>query len=175
MEVEMKVKLNSEDMTFLQMRLCELNIELDKPKLQNDIYYKPQLRNDSLVRIRYTEENTTLNFKKKTENNGVWEEAETEIKEGDIAELIIQELGATHLVSVEKYRSEGMYNGIEVLIDRITSLGDYLEIAINNAYNPVLANKKLYQILDLLNIDKSKVELRSYPELVLEALNGKDK
>ena len=107
-------------------------------------------------------------MKRLTEIDGVWEEIETGVDDGKVAEKVVSSIGAEHAVTVSKTRQSGQLDGIEVILDNVESLGIYLEVSIEDPSDVQEAKSKLLRLLGELGIDNSRVELRGYPTILLE-------
>ncbi|GAB3901184.1 class IV adenylate cyclase [Kibdelosporangium lantanae] len=175
MEVESKVLLEPRDVTTITVRLTELGVNLDRPEIQRDVYYKERGFRDKvqgpgsyLVRVRYKQSGTVLNMKRLTNLDGVWDEVETAVDDGKVAEQIVEAIGAEHAVTVAKERRKAKDGDLEIIIDVVDGLGTFLELAIETDSDPAQARAKIDAYLDKLGIDKVRVELRGYPTILLE-------
>lgn len=176
MEVESKVRLNSDAEAKLRERFTVLGIATGEPTAQRDVYYKEQGFRDRvqgpgsyLVRVRYAGNKTTLNMKRLTSQDGVWEEVETPVADGEVVETIIRAVGAEEAVTVAKVRRMTKVEDLEVIIDRVEGLGTFLEIAVETDGNVAEARRKINDFLTTLGIADDRVELRGYPTMLLEA------
>lgn len=175
MEVESRVKLNRSERQRIIGELAARQIELAAPVLQRDVYFAERGFRDrvhgpgcAIARVRYTPSEITLNMKRLTDQDGVWEEIETTIHDGDVAERIMVAMGAEPAVVVQKKRQSGHFGEIEVQIDEVESLGTYLEVAMQVDQESGRARKLIDQLLRELGIPADRVELRGYPVILLE-------
>jgi adenylate cyclase class IV len=53
----------------------------------------------------------------------------------------------------------------------VRGLGLYLEVAIQTDEQTLEAQEELFELLDKLGVDRAKVELRGYPQIILEPSN----
>jgi len=174
-EVESRVKLSSAEQERLIGELAARQIELASPVLQRDVYFKERGFRDSvhgpgsaIIRIRYMPSAVTLNMKRLTTQDGVWEEFETKIQDGNVAERIMHAMGAELAVIVRKKRRSGRIGEIEVQIDEVEELGTYLELAMQVDQEFGRARNMIDQLLRELGIPADRVELRGYPVILLE-------
>jgi predicted adenylyl cyclase CyaB len=177
-EVESRVKLSTGERERLIAELTARQIVLAAPVRQRDVYYKERGFRDrvhgpgsAITRIRYTPSEVTLNMKRLTDRDGVWEEFETRIQDGDVAERIMAAMGAELAVVVTKIRRSGCFGEIEVQIDDVEQLGTYLEVAVqvdNGDKHTSRARESIDQLLRELGIPADRVELRGYPVILLE-------
>ncbi|MGH3983232.1 MAG: class IV adenylate cyclase [Pseudonocardiaceae bacterium] len=175
MEVESRVKLNIGERERLIGELAARQISLTAPVLQRDVYFKERGFRDhvhgpgsAIARVRYTPSETTLNMKRLTSHDGVWEEIETRIQDGIVAERIMDAMGAELAVVVKKTRRSGHFGEIEIQIDDVEGLGAYLELAVLADEEIGRARKSIDRLLRELDIPSDRVELRGYPVILLE-------
>ena len=107
-------------------------------------------------------------MKRLTNHDGVWEEVETRIEDGDVAERIMDAMGAELAVIVQKTRRSGRFGEIEIQIDNVEELGTYLEVVLQVDEEIDQAGKSIDQLLRELDIPPDRVELRGYPVILLE-------
>lgn len=175
MEVESRVKLDVGERERLIAQLAARRIVLAPPVWQRDVYFTEQGFTDrvhgpgsAIARVRYTELATTLNMKRLTSRDGVWEEMETRVHDGGVAELIMAAMGAQRAVTVHKKRRAGRLGDIEILIDEVEGLGIYLEVAIQVDTEIDRARTSIEDFLRELEIAPERVELRGYPMILLQ-------
>jgi len=174
-EVESRVKLSRGEQQRIIGELAARQIALAAPVLQRDVYFAERGFRDrvhgpgsAIARIRYSPSEITLNMKRLTDQDGVWEEIETTIHDGDVAELIMVAMGAEPVVVVRKKRRSGRFGEIEVQIDEVEHLGTYLEVAMQVDQESSRARQLIDQLLRELGIPADRVELRGYPVILLE-------
>jgi len=174
-EVESRVKLGTGERDRLLGELAARQIELSPSVVQRDVYFAERGFRDrihgpgsAIARVRYTPSETTLTMKRLTSCDGVWEEIETRIHDGHVAERIMDAIGAELIVVVHKQRRSGHFRGIEILIDDVDGLGTYLEVASQTDNEIDQARKSIDLLLRELGIPPDQVELRGYPVILLE-------
>jgi predicted adenylyl cyclase CyaB len=174
-EVESRVKLSGGEQEWLIGELAARQIALAAPVLQRDVYFKERGFRDrvhgpgsAIIRVRYTPSEVTLNMKRLTTHDGVWEEFETKIQDGNVAERIMDAMGAELAVIVTKNRRSGHFGEIEVQIDEVEELGTYLEVAMQVDMEFGRVRDMINQLLRELGIPADRVELRGYPVILLE-------
>src|SRR5215472_15754092 len=135
MEVEAKVRLDEAGLRKVLGNLAQRGLVLSSPERQRDVYFAERgFRQQVLgpgspvVRVRYADSGTTLSLKRLTHEEGVWEEAETAVHDGAVAESIIVSSGAEHAVTVVKSRRMTRLAGLEIIIDEVDGLGTFLEL-----------------------------------------------
>lgn len=175
MEVESRIKLDEGERERLIGELAARQVALSAPVPQRDVYFKERGFRDrvhgpgsAIVRVRYTPSETTLNMKRLTSRDGVWEEFETVIQDGEVAERIMAAMGAEPAVTVRKTRRSGRLGEIEIQLDDVEGLGTYLEVALQVDEENGQAREAIDRLLRELNIPAERVELRGYPVILLE-------
>ena len=177
MEIEIKLPLASRGVDHVLASLEAAGVALGDIQVQTDVYFKERgFRNkvsgpgSYTVRVRYEGERCLLTLKKLTTVDGAWEELETEIKDGKVAERIIAEIGAEPAVIVKKRRRAGWFKEIEVALDEVECLDTYLELALNTDDNVIAnaSNSRLLEFAHQLGLAEVEPELRGYPTILLE-------
>ncbi len=149
-------------------------------EMQEDIYYHPQhndYTNKEIVsewfRLRKTVNNNTLTFKRwlpigekiQTHCN----EYEVDISDFENMQNIINCIDMVELVRVVKCRNSWLIDDIEVSIDRVEKLGDYIEFESKSKDSNV--ENMLYKIDVLANnmgFELGEQDRRGYPYRLLE-------
>lgn len=174
-EVEKRVKLIMGEKERLLRALADRQITLSSPVWQRDVYFaergfrkRAHGPGSSIARIRYASSKASLNMKRLTSCAGVWEEIETQVDDGDIAERIMDAVGAERVVVVEKRRRSGRFGDIELQLDEVAELGTYLELSMQVEKEIGRARESIDQLLRDLAIPAERVELRGYPVILLE-------
>jgi len=175
-EIEAKVLLDDAERLRLVQVIERAGLTLSDPVVQRDVYFKERgFRQrvhgpgSCLVRVRYEFGRTTLNMKRLTQRDGVWEEVETPVGNGMVAESIIQSIGGEHAVTVTKSRRSARLDRLDILIDDVQDLGSFLEVAVETDEDGVAAaREEIDDFLKHLSISKDRIELRGYPMIILE-------
>lgn len=138
---------------------------------QSATYYKPSNKEMINEWFRVRNENNTciLNYKRKEEDSIV-KEYEVTIDNEKIFKTILSYLGFTEVVNVSKNRISYLYKEkYEFSFDNVSKLGLFIEIEIKKYdYSIEEEFKKLFELLNEFNIDINKIEVKRYPELMLE-------
>lgn len=173
MEKEIEVKVKIENISGLKKKLEEKGVVWGKPRIQVDKYYRlkkllheVQKPGSYIIRIR-EEEKAFLTLKGLTERYGVWDELETEISKPDQLEKILERIGYVNVVTLHKRRTSGKYGKFSLEIDEIKELGDYLEAEAIGTEGERL-QKEITEFFISLDLNKSNIERRGYPEIVLQ-------
>lgn len=82
---------------------------------------------------------------------------------------IFESLDKKKSVVVEKTRSTWKYHDVEIAIDKVTELGHHIELEAKADFDDhKKAKQHLYKILEKLNAQTGKEDLRGYPFRLLE-------
>lgn len=162
LEVEVKVKIEQEQFAD---KLKRLGFVSTKGKYEKDIYFNGKQTNlkkeDKALRIRESRDLQTnltryeLNYKgPKLDNISMTRsEVEITIPSMDEIKIMLNGLGFYEAGSVEKVRSYYTRENITCCLDKVTGLGDYLEIEIvttKDKYNEAISRiQKLLEEMDL--------------------------
>ena len=178
-EIEIKHPLKSSKENLIK-RINELGAEqTNKLQIQEDTYYVPKHRNfldeeivSEWLRIRKTEKKTNVNFKRwlpiGQENQTHCDEYETSISNVEAMEKIFFALDIKEIVKVRKERSTWLLNGVEIALDSVDNLGDFIELEAKVLNDDVEAAHKLLQdVLKLLDVEVLPRDRRGYPYQLL--------
>jgi predicted adenylyl cyclase CyaB len=177
MEIEAKYYFKSQnELDSLCQKLNHLGISLSEEAYQKDVYYKEQGYKDKIngpgsfvLRVRYSPNEPDLfTLKKLTENDGVWIEKETTIGDGKATEDILKHIDLEKAVTVEKLRRKGNYLNFEVIIDKVTDLGTFLEVSVLKYNNIEHAKTQITDFFNEIELNMNNIELRGYPTIFLE-------
>ncbi len=130
-EIEIKCKLHNKAVTLEALK--KLGIKLEKPKKQHDVVFgrSGAIENgpdSDWLRIR-TEDDAKVIFTLKRPVIGHLDsiEHETIVENADELEAIIKLLGFELYSDLTKIRRKGKYGDIEVCIDEVSGLGEFIE------------------------------------------------
>jgi predicted adenylyl cyclase CyaB len=167
-EIEIKVKV-SEGEDLFQKALDMSGVELkEKEGLERDVMYddgKGFYDFPKVLRLRTTNHGNFLTYKEKNEDSDkdsflVRTELETEVKNGEITDLILRKLGFTPYRVKEKQRREIKIDNIVVEFHKMPFLGEFIEI---EGAKPEIEN-----ILKKLDIDLERGINKDYSHLFYE-------
>ena len=130
-EIEVKAKVH--DLNELLKRASELGIKLSNPIIQQDQTYAPTVSHDdpnwNIFRIRKQGGRIilTMKYRASTRPRDNYE-LETDISnEADIIQ-ILNRLGYSPGVCINKTRRIASYKDMEICIDKVEALGTYIEV-----------------------------------------------
>ncbi len=168
-ELEIEIKAYCPDMNSVKNLLQDLGAEFIKKCVEKDIYFNHPGRDfgetDEALRLRDVSGQTTLTYKgsKLSRNSKARVEEETVVEDFESMKTILINLGFTDSGNVEKKREYFKFDGIEICLDRVKSLGDFVELEIKGV-DIESTEKKLYELAEKLGL--KKFETRSYLELL---------
>jgi len=176
-EVELKFPvLNSQELVKKLNSLAQH----DKSDFQKDTYYIPKHRNflettpvSEWLRLREAKGKFSINYKNwhkdKDPKSVSCDEFETKIEDLDALRKIFASLNFEEVITVEKARNTWMYKDVEIAIDSIKELGDFIELEAKGNFNNVEeAKAHLYAVLKELNAQLGPQDFKGYPYSLLE-------
>ncbi len=186
MNIEVEIKVKIDNFEEIKKKVASKG-KLIKSITQIDDYYVPPHRDFfahkphpiEWMRIRTNPDKTIFEYdravnKKDTGEQEYAEEYETEISDPEAFRKILGFLDFKKSAIIDKRREYWMCGDIEVALDRIKDLGDFIEAeAKGNFKNPVEAKqacKKFLEDLGIKDVEQAQI-LKGYPVLLLEAQN----
>lgn len=177
-EVELKFPLKNYEELVRNLNLIG---QLErKDSYQKDIYYVPPHRDflkqkpiSEWLRIRETEKGFTITYKN-WHNSGnkktiSCDELGTAIIDGISLKTILKNLNFREIVVVEKIRSMWIYKNVEISIDKVTNLGNFIELEIRRNFKNVQeAKAHLHSILKEVNAKVGSQDFKGYPIRILK-------
>jgi len=172
MEIEARVKV--ENLELLRSKLKELGAQFGRKEKQSDVIFKPkgqeqvvQKAGSYILRIRKTDSKTIFTFKALTEVAGSWVEHELEISSAEEMEKIILALGFVNSLEVHKEREHAQLGELNLCLDRVKELGDYLEVEIISE-DVKLGKQKMIQFLNELGYSENEIIHNGYVALLFK-------
>ena len=148
---------------------------------QHDVYYNPAHRNfledqgnvNEWLRIRIAGGKAQINYKDWQPHNAQFKthcvEYETSADSYDQLKKIFNALNFTELVEVKKIRKVWNYGDVEISIDSVEELGDFIELEYKGELDDIAAARSLLlQALTDLQAKTQELDTRGYPYLLLE-------
>lgn len=173
LEVELKVRVPSLD--SVRERLNVKNALFCGKYHEHDIYYNAPHRDfgktDEAVRIRYTDNQAVVTYKgPKIRKFGLKarEELNFAVESGETFETMLDRLGFTRTMEVNKWRENYKLGSASIALDDVEDLGTFAEIEIiteNESENPTTM---IEHIARDIGVTGTPI-LESYLELVLAA------
>ena len=171
LEVELKVKIPSLDP--VREQLVRRNATFCGRMHEHDIYYNAPHRDfgrtDEAVRVRYTDDHAVVTYKgPKIKKFGLKarEELNFSVESGEVFETMLDRLGFTKTLEVNKWRENYRLGRASIALDQVEELGTFAEIEIiaeNDRENPTVLIEKIAREI---GTDGTPI-LESYLELVL--------
>jgi adenylate cyclase class 2 len=179
MEVEMKVKID--DIDALRKKLESMGANFNEAVDQTDVYFKkkgfdskPEGPGAWILRIRDSEGEKALTLKALTEVTGAWLEHETGIDNVEQARKIMETMGLINVFTFHKKRIHGRMGEFEVLLDDVTELGRYVEVALDSAEEEKEKTRtKIIEFIKTLGYEEKDFEKRGYGEIMGEKMGHK--
>lgn len=173
MEIEIRAKVNSLEET--RKRLEELGAGFEQEIEQKDYIFKRkedinkvQGPGSFLLRLRKTGEKSSLTFKALTKTAGAWEEHQTEIESFEEAKKILLRIGFVEALRMNKKRTKGRLNEINLCLDNIKELkGEYIEAEIISD-NKEDAKKDLIELFNKIGVKEEQIEHRGYVAILFQ-------
>lgn len=182
MNIEVEVKIKIDNFEEIKEKVSVIG-SLIKETRQIDEYYVPSHKNffeikptTEFIRIRTNSDRTTFEYIRcinmKDEGNFDYtEEYETEIKNIDEFRKILEFLDFKKIVTVNKQREYWICKNIEVALDKVEGLGEYIEAEAKGDFKDEKEAKgaciKFLQDLGIEKIEEKFIN-KGYPQLLLE-------
>ena len=169
--MEIEIKSPCEDLDGVERRLLELGAGFRGETAQADLYLSHPCRDfartDEALRLRREGDGATLHYKGPKIDAGTKsrEEIGMSLGEPDAMMSILDRLGFRPVAEVRKVRRNYGIGNIEVPLDRVSGLGGFVELEVQDL--PVEEGRRmLFSLLAELGLERT--ERRSYLELLLE-------
>lgn len=142
MAIEVEIKLKIQGRQALTANLTDLGFRPGRLLRETDVYFRAAhhdfAKRDEALRVRETidlktgEKTAQLNFKgpKLDEQSMTRQELETTVGDGETARAILEQIGFTPVIPVEKVRQYFHRGRLTACVDQVTGLGDFLELEI---------------------------------------------
>jgi adenylate cyclase class 2 len=176
LEVELKVKIPALDP--VRERLKDEKAQFLGKVHEHDIYYNAPHRDfgvtDEAVRVRYTDDHAVVTYKgPKIKKFGLKarEELNFAVESGENFETMLDRLGFTRTLEVNKWRENYKLGPASICLDTVDELGTFAEIEViteNESDNPTAAIEKIAQEIGVVG----EPLLASYLELLLAKKAG---
>lgn len=178
--IEVELKFPLENYEELKKQLNSIAKPEKQNDYQKDTYYIPPHRNfirekpiSEWLRIRETKNKHSINYKnwhyKDGQETNSCDEFETNIEDIDSLKKIFENLDIKEIIVVEKTRNTWVFKDVEIAIDKVTELGNFIELEAKGNFADIEdAKKHLYKILDELNAKVGEQDFKGYPYNILE-------
>lgn len=173
--LEIEAKAAIENKEEIKQRILEAGGKYIRVETQSDIYFahpsRDFMKTDEALRIREAGNEYTLTYKGPKLDKLTKTREEIEIKLDDPAPMagVLKMLGFMEVAPVVKTRSHYTLGDYQVALDEVEGLGHFIEIEKHaDSYKP----EELVELLKSLGVEESKMERRSYLELLIEKQGG---
>lgn len=173
--LEIEAKAAIENKEEIKQRILEAGGKYIRVETQSDIYFAHPSRDftktDEALRIREAGNEYTLTYKGPKLDKLTKTREEIEIKLDDPVPMagVLKMLGFMEVAPVVKTRSHYTLGDYQVALDEVEGLGHFIEIEKHaDSYKP----EELVELLKSLGVEESKIERRSYLELLFEKQGG---
>ena len=172
--LEIEIKSYCSDHSSVESKLIELGADKIKAVYEEDVYFQHPSRDfkqsGEAFRIRRIDDKYFITYKgpKINTKSKTRYEAETGISDGKTGRDIIERIGFTEAGTVTKERKIYSLDGIEICLDHVHNLGDFVELEkLGEDY--VSIEKELFILADKLGL--ADFTSRSYLNLLMEKNN----
>jgi adenylate cyclase class 2 len=156
-------------------RLRDAGAIFEKRTKQSDTYYNAPDRDfgstDEALRIRVQDGKAYLTYKGKKVDAGSKTRKEVEVEVGDRAKMedVLLSLGFTKTLKVHKEREIYHYKGVEISLDRVDGLGEFVEAEARAEHESEIEGRRegLVAVLRGLGVDGELIR-DSYIEMLLK-------
>ncbi len=168
-EIEIKAKLNNLD-EFKKL-IVSHGAVAHKTVRESDRYFNHPSRDfaqsDEALRVRIEGSRAALTYKgpKIGTRSKTRFEAEVEISDASVMHTILEKLGFTEVLCVEKERTVYDFGSIIICADRVDNLGEFAELEKIGEDRETIENE-LFALAQKLGL--TEFERRSYLEMLLE-------
>jgi adenylate cyclase, class 2 len=168
--LEIEIKAYCGNLDDVRKGLTSLGAELIRSEREEDLYLGHPSRNfaatDEAFRLRLAGGKCLMTYKgpKIGTVSKARYERETPVAEFDAMRDILGRLGFSEVASVRKGRDIYLLNDIEICLDRVEGLGDFVEIERRGDEQEKI-EKELFELAGKLGLER--FERRSYLELLM--------
>ena len=170
MPLEIEIKAYADDLAEIERMIRRIGGVFQGNEDMADVYFGHPSRNfastDEALRLRRIGVQTLITYKgpRMSGRSKTRMELESGIEDFEIMRGILHNLGFSEAGVVEKKRDVYDYRGIEVCLDRVSGLGDFVELE-KSGDDRELVEKELFEAAEILGL--SRFETRSYLEMLL--------
>lgn len=171
-EIEVKAKI--EGLESLIEKLEMLGCEISDPIIQNDIVFcKKEIgpEGKNVLRIRRAGDEITFTLKRNISNELDCIEKEVVIDDAEAMKDIVELIGYSEVVRVNKKRRKGRLGDYEICLDEVESLGFFIEVEKMSDEDGEAVQKELFDFLLSLGVDQNSRVAKGYDTLLKEKNN----
>ena len=164
LEIEIKAPCGND----IKEKLEEIGAIFIKNEVQEDMYYNAPHKNfretDEVLRVRRTGSTYLLTYKGPREDKETKAREEIEIPVDEGIREILKRLGFRKEAELEKKRDIYDFGDVLISLDNVKGLGTFVELETTDYRH----KERLFEILEHLDIDRNKVIVNSYLEMIEE-------
>lgn len=173
-EIEVKAKIKN--ISRIKSKLENLGCKFGKPLIQKDkifihknIQYPYKDKEKAVLRIRKSNGKYFLTLKKNKSNELDCLEKETQIINPEKIQIILELMGYRIIAEVSKERYKCKYKDLEICLDKVKNLGNFIEIEkIIKGGNGKEIQKQLFKFLKTIGIKEKDQVFKGYDTLIEE-------
>lgn len=178
---EIEVKACAQNFDQLIEKLKELGCNLSQPLVQKDVVYLANgvemsdiKRGNVAMRIRNSNGTRTLNLKKQLENELDCVEYETIIENPESTHKMLIQMGYHKVSLVEKTRRTCTYKDMNICIDVVQNLGNFIEVEkLSEDADSLKTQEELFRFLESLGLKREDRIFKGYDTLMYKNNNPK--
>lgn len=171
---EVEVKARVKELAKLEKELSKLGIKFGTRIQQNDTVYSTgdwnfaeYTNGRNILRLRREDGKIMFTLKRPGKNELDSIEHEVAISDMEQMEKILGYLGYQEEVRVSKYRRRAKYKGLEICLDEVEDLGNFIELEkLTLEKNTEAIQEELFKILESWGINRADREQHGYDTLM---------
>jgi adenylate cyclase class 2 len=169
--IELEIKVPCPDLEALEIRLVEMGARLAGDLDQEDFYFSHPSRDfgatDEALRLRRENDRSRITYKgpKLDRDTKMREEIELDVEDLIRMSQVLERVGFIPHYRVVKRRRVYILQGIQICLDRVVGLGDFVEMEYEGQ-DLEEGKRKIMELKHQLNLEGN--ERRSYLELLME-------
>lgn len=178
MKKEIEVKVKTTHHPEIQAKLESLGCVFSTPAIQDDAIYvnfdedfTAFMPETNFLRIRASGGKYIFTLKQPQKNELDCIEKETEISDPEAMEGALELMGYHLAVRVKKTRTKTKYQDMEICLDSIEGLGDFIEVEKITEGDGEEVQKELCDFLTSIGVDISERVMHGYDTLVYKQLH----
>jgi len=170
---EIEVKAKAGNINKIRKHLESLGCKFSDVMKQDDVIFtKPEVdflnskKGDVFLRIREQNGKNLLTLKQQNQNELDNIEKELEICDNAMMAEIMGIIGFREVVKVSKKRIKTKYGNLEICLDQVESLGDFIEVEKISDENSENVQNELFDFLKSLGVKESDQVLVGYDTMI---------
>ena len=165
---EIQIKLPVDNLDKIRKKLKDLKIEKSETKWQQDIYFEAPNwslpKANEIMRIRHEEGKYILTYKGPSKGKEIRTKSKIEFQINPDLKDVLEKIGYKKILQINKKREEYLFDGIEIALDEVESLGEFVELGTENPKH----EKKINKLIRKLELDLKSATQKSYFELAFK-------